>query len=31
MCWQCDNPDRTTEDYFDEVRETIRRQGWMVQ
>src|SRR5262249_20489360 len=31
MCWQCDNPDRTMEDYFDEVRETIRKHGWMVQ
>jgi hypothetical protein len=31
MCWQCDNPDRTIEDYFDEVRETIRKHGWMVQ
>ena len=31
MCWQCDNPDLTIEDYFDEVRETIRRHGWMVQ
>ena len=31
MCWQCDNPDLTIEDYFDEVRETIRTCGWMVQ
>ncbi|MDT5256127.1 MAG: hypothetical protein QOD10_1207, partial [Mycobacterium sp.] len=31
MCWQCDNPDLTIEDYFDEVRETIRTHGWMVQ
>jgi Domain of unknown function (DUF4262) len=31
MCWQCDNPDRTIDDYFDEVRETIRKHGWMVQ
>jgi len=31
MCWQCDNPDLTTEDYFADVRETIRRHGWMVQ
>lgn len=31
MCWQCDNPDRTINDYFDEVRETIRKHGWMVQ
>lgn len=31
MCWQCDHPDLTIEDYFDEVRETIRKRGWMVQ
>jgi hypothetical protein len=31
MCWQCDHPDLTIEDYFDEVRETIRKCGWMVQ
>ena len=31
MCWQCDNPDRTIEDYFDEVRERIHTHGWMVQ
>ena len=31
MCGQCDNPDRTINDYFDEVRETIRKHGWMVQ
>lgn len=31
MCWQCDHPDRTIDDYFAEVRETIRSRGWMVQ
>jgi hypothetical protein len=31
MCWQCDHPDLTIEDYFDEVRATIRKCGWMVQ
>ena len=31
MCWQCDHPDRTIDDYFAEVRETIRTHGWMVQ
>jgi hypothetical protein len=31
MCWQCDNPNRTTEDYLDELRETIRVHGWAVQ
>jgi Domain of unknown function (DUF4262) len=31
MCWQCDNPDRPIEEYFDELRETIRTHGWVVQ
>jgi hypothetical protein len=31
MCWRCDNPDRTIEDYLGVVRETIRKHGWMVQ
>ena len=31
MCWQCDNPDKTIDDYFSEVRDTIRRHGWIVQ
>lgn len=31
MCWQCDHPDSTIEEYFDELRETIRRHGWAVQ
>lgn len=31
MCWQCDNPDKSLDDYFDEVRETIRTHGWVVQ
>jgi hypothetical protein len=31
MCWQCDHPDLTIEDYFAEVRATIRKSGWMVQ
>jgi len=31
MCWQCDHPDLGLEDYFHEVRETIRKRGWMVQ
>jgi Domain of unknown function (DUF4262) len=31
MCWKCDNPDRTVEEYFDELRETIRTHGWVVQ
>ncbi|MGI9164587.1 MAG: DUF4262 domain-containing protein [Mycobacterium sp.] len=31
MCWQCDNPDRTTEDYLDVLREIIRTHRWAVQ
>lgn len=32
MCWDCDNPDKTERDYYDEVvLPTISRYGWMVQ
>jgi hypothetical protein len=31
MCWQCDNPEKTIDDYFDELRKTIRAHGWAVQ
>lgn len=31
MCWQCDNPDKTTDDYLDELRDTIKIHGWAVQ
>ncbi|BBX66608.1 hypothetical protein MPSYJ_00690 [Mycolicibacterium psychrotolerans] len=31
MCWQCDNPDKTTDDYLDVLRETIKDQRWAVQ
>lgn len=31
MCWQCDNPHATLEDYLDELRSTIRDHGWAVQ
>lgn len=31
MCWQCDNPDGTTEEYLDVLRATIREHGWAVQ
>jgi hypothetical protein len=31
MCWKCDHPGSTVEDYFDELRATIRAQGWAVQ
>lgn len=31
MCWQCDHPDRTFDDYLDVLREVILRHGWAVQ
>jgi uncharacterized protein DUF4262 len=31
VCWQCDNPDATQEDYFEELRAGIERHGWVVQ
>ena len=31
MCWQCDNPDATTDDYLDILRDTIAEYGWAVQ
>jgi hypothetical protein len=31
MCWQCDNPNGTTEGHLDELRATIRTHGWAVQ
>jgi hypothetical protein len=31
MCWQCDNPDGTTEEYLEELRATIALHGWAVQ
>ena len=31
MCWMCDNPNGTIEEYFDELRATVRTHGWAVQ
>jgi hypothetical protein len=31
MCWQCDNPDKTTDDYLDVLRKTIKDHRWAVQ
>ncbi|MFM9033518.1 MAG: DUF4262 domain-containing protein [Mycobacterium sp.] len=31
MCWQCDNPQATTEDYLDSLRDMITRYRWAVQ
>jgi hypothetical protein len=31
MCWQCDNPDKTLDDYLDLLRSDILARGWTVQ
>jgi hypothetical protein len=31
MCWQCDHPEATIDEYFDELRKTIHTHGWAVQ
>jgi hypothetical protein len=31
MCWKCDRPDATIDEYFDELRAAIRKNGWVVQ
>ena len=31
MCWQCDHPDKTLDDYLALIRETIATHGWAVQ
>ncbi len=31
MCWKCDHPDATIDDYFDQLRASIRKHGWFVQ
>jgi Domain of unknown function (DUF4262) len=31
MCWQCDNPDKTLDDYLDLLRGKILANGWAVQ
>jgi len=31
MCWRCDNPDGTTEEYLEELRAMIADHGWAVQ
>ena len=31
MCWRCDNPQGTIDDYLDTLRATIRDHGWAVQ
>ena len=31
MCWQCDNPDKTLDDYLATLRADISTKGWLVQ
>jgi Domain of unknown function (DUF4262) len=31
MCWKCDNPGGTTEEYLAELRQTMLESGWAVQ
>jgi Domain of unknown function (DUF4262) len=31
MCWLCDHPDASLDDYFDVLREKMRKNGWAVQ
>jgi uncharacterized protein DUF4262 len=31
MCWQCDHPDKTLDDYLALLRERILARGWVVQ
>ena len=31
MCWQCDHPYATVDDYLDELRKTMLEHGWAVQ
>lgn len=31
MCWKCDHPDATVDDYLDELRRTMSEHGWAVE
>jgi hypothetical protein len=31
MCWRCDHPNTTVDDYLDELRKTMLESGWAVQ
>jgi Domain of unknown function (DUF4262) len=31
MCWKCDHPTATDDDYLDELRKTMVEHGWAVQ
>ena len=31
MCWNCDHPNATIDEYLDELRAAIRKHVWVVQ
>ena len=31
MCWMCDHPDATVQEWLDAIRETVEKHGWAVQ
>ena len=31
MCWICDHPGATQQDYFEELRSRVQKHGWAVQ
>ena len=31
MCWKCDHPDSTVEQWLDAIRATVDKHGWAVQ
>jgi hypothetical protein len=31
MCWKCDHPDSTMQEWLEIIRETVRNHGWAVQ
>lgn len=31
MCWKCDHPDSTVEEWLEAIRETVDKHGWAVQ
>jgi Domain of unknown function (DUF4262) len=31
MCWKCDHPDATVQEWLEAIRETVEKHGWAVQ
>ena len=31
MCWMCDHPDATVQEWLEAIRETVQKHGWAVQ